>query len=83
MFKNAKTRVRDRSMTRVLKSSKLRQPGATGVGHGRYARSDREAVGIDAAVAGIRPALAGAGVDVHVDVHESRGYVQARRRPRS
>ena len=65
-------------MTRALKSSKLRQPGAAGVDHRRDADAEREAVGIDAVVAGVRAALAGAGVDVHVDVDEAGRDVQAR-----
>ena len=58
-------------MMRSLKSSKLRQPDAAGVGDGGHADAEREAVGIDAVVAGVGSALAGAGEDVDVDVDQA------------
>ncbi len=48
----------------------------SGVGHGRDARAEGEAVRVDAAVSGVRPALAGPGVDVHVDVDQPRRDVK-------
>ena len=79
MLRKASTRVFDRSMTRCLKSSKLRQPAHAGVGHRRDADAQREAVGVDAVVAGVGAALARAGEDVGVDVDEAGRHVQARR----
>ena len=52
--------------------------GAAGVGHGRDARAEREAVGIDAVVARVRTPFAGAGEDVHVDVDKPGRDVQPR-----
>ena len=78
MFRKAKTRVLapiDDPRLEVLEVPPAR---AAGVGHGRHARAEREAVGIDAVVAGVRPPLAGPGEDVHVDVDQSRRHVQAR-----
>ena len=77
MLRNAKTRVRERSMTEPLEVIEVAPAGAAGVGHGRHARTEREAVGIDAVVAGIRPPLARAGEDVHVDVDQARRHVEA------
>ena len=65
-------------MMRCLKSSKFRQPDAAGVGDGGDADAQREAVGIEAVVAGVGSALAGAGEDVDVDVDEPGRDVEAR-----
>ena len=46
--------------------------GAARVGDRGDADAEREAVGIDAVVAGVRAALAGAGVDVGVNVDQAR-----------
>ncbi len=50
--------------------------GAAGVGDGRHARPQGEAVGIDAVVARVRPPLAGPREDVDVDVNQSGSDVQ-------
>ena len=63
-------------MTRSLKSSKLRQPAQPASATVVTPDAEREAVGIDAVVAGVGLALAGAGVHVHVDVDEPRRHVQ-------
>ena len=72
MFRNAKTRVRDAVDDPRLEILEVPPAGAAGVGHGRDARAEREAIGIDAVVAGVGPPLAGAGEDVHVDVDQAR-----------
>ena len=51
--------------------------GRAGVGHGRHAAAKRQVVGINAALARIRIALAGAGEDVHVDIDEPGRHVKA------
>ena len=64
-------------MIRCLEVLEVAPAGAAGVGHGRDARAEREAVGIDAVVARVGPPLAGAGEDVHMDVDQSRRDVQS------
>ena len=65
-------------MTRSLKSSKLRQPAQPASATVVTPDAQREAVRVDAVVAGVGALLAGARVDVDVDVDEAGGHVEAR-----
>ena len=64
-------------MMRSLKSSKLLQPEEPASTMVVTPDSQREAVGIETVVAGVGSALAGAGEDVDVNVHQSRRDVVA------
>ena len=66
-------------MMRSLKSVEAPPARGSGIDDGGDARSQREAVGIEAVVAGVGSALARSGVDVDVNVHEPRRDVVARR----
>ena len=73
---HARLRAGDDPIVEVLE---VAPAGAAGVGDGRHAGAEREAVGIDAVVARVGPSFAGARVDVRVDVHQARRHVQAGR----
>ena len=77
MLRKASTRVFERSITRVLKSSKLRQPAPPASTTVVTPTRKREAVGVDAVVAGVGALLAGARVDVGVDVDQAGRDVEA------
>ena len=61
----------------IFEVREIAPAGAAGVGHGGDARPKGEAIRIDAVVAIIGAALSGAGVDVHVNVDEAGGDIEA------
>ena len=72
---HARARAIDDARLEVLEVPPARPAG---IGHRRDANAERETVGIHAVVAGIRAGLAGAGVDVGVDVDQAGRDVQPR-----
>ena len=76
ILRNASTRVLDAIDHVVFEIGEIAPAGAARVRHGGHAAAEREAIGIDAVVARIGAARARSGVDVHVDVDETRRDVQ-------
>ncbi len=79
MLRKARTRVRDRSMTRWREVLEVAPAGAAGVGDGGHPDAEGEPVRIDAVVAGVGILLAGPGEDVDVDVDQAGRHVEPRR----
>ena len=77
IFSSASTRVCERSITRSLKSGKLRQPELPASTTVVTPAAKRESVGIDAVVAVVSAAPAGARVDVHMDIHQAGRDIQS------
>ena len=61
----------------IFEVGKILVAGAAGIGNGRYATAEGETVGIDAVIAIIGVAEAGAGVDMGVNVNEAGSEVEA------
>ena len=61
----------------VLEILEIAPAGAAGIGDGRHADAEGVAVRVEAVIAGVRAALAGAGVDVGVDVDQAGSHVEA------
>ena len=60
----------------VLEILELFPAGTADVDDGGDARAQGKTVRVDAAVAVVAAARAGAGVDMHVDIDQTRGYVE-------
>ena len=78
MLRNAKTRVRERSMIGRLNSSKFRQPAQPASATAVTPDAEGEAIGVDAVVARIRPPLARPGEDVNVDIDQPWRDIESR-----
>ena len=77
MLRKTRTRVIGAIDDLCLEVVEVAPAGAARIGDRGDADAEREPIGIDAVVAGVRPFLAGAREDVGVDVDEPRCHVQA------